>query len=89
MDPQFFRDGEQVEHPLEHQLKAGGWAILTAIERQRMSVTNVKGQLAEYYLNVALTSLLAAGKIQEFEWRTQSPDFSVMLDNRNLTIECK
>lgn len=89
MEPQFFRDGERVEHPLEHLLKANGWAILTAIERQRMSVMNVKGQLAEYYLNETLTGLLAAGRIQEFEWRTESPDFSVMVDNRNVTIECK
>jgi hypothetical protein len=89
VEPSFFRDGQPVEHPLEHLLKASGWAILTSIERQRMSVMNVKGQLAEYYLSKELETLLATGKIQEFEWRLESPDFSLMLDNRNFTMECK
>lgn len=88
-EPEFFLNGERKEHPLEHLLKASGWAILTAIERQRMAVMNVKGQLAEYYLNKILEDMAARGRIQEFEWRLESPDFSVMLDNRNFTIECK
>ena len=50
---------------------------------------NVKGQLAEYYLSKVLDDMLATGRIQEFEWRLQSPDFSVMLDNRNYSMECK
>lgn len=50
-EPKFVIDGKEIEHPLEHLLKASGWAILTAVGRQRMAVMNVKGQLAEYYLN--------------------------------------
>jgi hypothetical protein len=82
-------DGKRIEHPLEHVLKASGWAILSAIERQRMSVMNAKGQLAEYYLNRRLEDMLARQEIQGFEWRLESPDFSVMFDNLNFTMECK
>jgi hypothetical protein len=89
VEPQFFLEGKTIEHPLENILKASGWAILTSIERQRMSVMNVKGQLAEYYLNKELETLAAAMRIQGFEWRTQSPDFSVMFDNRSFSMECK
>ena len=60
-EPVFVRDGKPIEHPLEHLLKASGWAILTSIERQRMSVMNVKGQLAEYYLYRILADKLVKG----------------------------
>jgi hypothetical protein len=48
VEASFHLDGKQVQHPLETNLKASAWAILTAIERSRMAVMNVKGQLAEY-----------------------------------------
>ncbi len=54
-----------------------------------MAVMNVKGQLAEYYLNKMLEGMKSTGEIQDFEWRLQSPDFSAMLDNQNYSIECK
>jgi hypothetical protein len=63
MEPEFFQDGKKIEHPLEHLLKASGWAILTAIERQRMAVMNAKGQLAEYYLNKLLEDLQEKCKV--------------------------
>lgn len=89
MEASFFADGKSVRHPLEEKLKASGWAILTAIERSRMAVMNVKGQLAEYYLNLYLQGLLAKLAIQEFEWRLDSPDFSVKWNDIPFRIECK
>ncbi len=50
---------------------------------------NARGQLAEYYLNRRLEGMAARHEIQEFEWRLESPDFSVMFDNRTFTMECK
>lgn len=89
MEAKFYVEGKAVKHPLESKLNANGWDILSAIERQRMAVMNVKGQLAEYYLNVLLENLLKKLMIQEFEWRTESPDFSVVFDNKPFRMECK
>lgn len=89
MEPEFVLNGRKVQHPLEAALNASGWAILTAIERQRMSVINVKGQLAEYYLNEYLASREADKAIDSFAWRSESPDFSVVVEGREYTIECK
>lgn len=89
VEPEFFLDGKKVQHALELALNASGWAILTAIERQRMSVMNVKGQLAEYYLNEYLGRQQRESIIESFEWRTDSPDFTIVVDGRSYTIECK
>lgn len=82
-------NGKRVVHPLEESLQASGWAILTAMGRQRMAVMNVKGQLAEYYLNEQLEKLTVAGKISTYEWRLESPDFSASRHGQTYTLECK
>lgn len=89
MEANFFADGKPVRHPLEEKLGASGWAILTSIERSRMAVMNVKGQLAEYYLDQRMQQLLASNAIKEYEWRLDSPDFSVVWEEKPVRIECK
>lgn len=89
MEPEFLLNGKRVVHPLEEWLQASGWAILTAMGRQRMAVMNVKGQLAEYYLNEYLDKLAVAGKISTYEWRLESPDFGVSRHGQTYTLECK
>lgn len=89
MEPEFLLNGKRVLHPLEESLRASGWAILTAMGRQRMAVMNVKGQLAEYYLNEYLDKLVLAGQIATYEWRLESPDFSVSRHGQTYTVECK
>lgn len=89
MEPVFYQSGRETYHPLERMLNASAWAILTSIERSRMAVMNVKGQLAEYYLSEYLKKALADRRIESFEWRIASPDFSVKVGNDIVLVECK
>ena len=61
MPPQFFENGQFVQHPLEQLFNASAWDMLTAIERGFRAQVDVKGKLAELFLYKHLTNFRAKG----------------------------
>lgn len=78
-------------HPLEEAFNATAWEILTAIEHGFRAQVDVKGKLAEYFLNRELLLLQERGVIGSLVWQDKDgePDFVVDAGGRRLTIECE
>jgi len=91
MPPQFFDLGQPVQHPLEIQFKASAWDILCAIERGFRAQVDVRGKLAEWFLYKHLEIEKAAGLFTRVEWSDENgkPDFRLVSDTFDLTMECK
>ncbi len=83
-------DGSQ-RHPVEDELNASASDILDAIAAGFRAKIDVKGKLAELYLDRQLAGLKASGKIDGLVWHDQDgkPDFSIVLDGTEVVIECK
>lgn len=79
------------KHPLEQVLNASTWDILSAVQRGFRAIIDVKGKLAEYFLEKEIDKLRADGKIQSYTWQDidGQPDFLVSLGGRTLRLECK
>ncbi|MGH9425495.1 MAG: hypothetical protein ACRD2L_04210, partial [Terriglobia bacterium] len=67
------------------------WDILSAIQKGFRAQVDVKGKLAEYFLNKELERLKAAGILVEVIWQDKDgePDFLVTYRGRRIRIECK
>jgi len=91
MAPQFFETGQLVQHPLERLFNATGWDILSAIEKGFRAQVDVKGKLAEFFLDRHLEGLLTTGVITALSWRDQDgiPDFLLTYKGAELRVECK
>jgi hypothetical protein len=91
MPPQFFEAGHPVQHPLEQKFNASAWDILCAIERGFRAQVDVKGNLAEWFLNKVLEDLKAAGVFTQVEWSDENgkPDFRLVGPGFDLNLECK
>lgn len=91
MPPQFFDLGQPVQHPLEVKFNASAWDILCAIERGFRAQVDVKGKLAEWFLNKVLEELKAAGLFTAVEWSDENgkPDFRLVSKAFDLRLECK
>ncbi len=78
-------------HPLEKILNASASDILTAIEKEFRAQVDVKGKLAELFMDRQLTALEEAGMIQGHVWQDidGKPDFIVTYKGRDLVLECK
>lgn len=79
-------------HPLERTFNAPIADILEAIEHGFRAQVDVRGKLAELYLNRHLERLLAEGQIISLQWHDADgqPDFEVLTpDQRQLRVECK
>lgn len=79
------------QHPLEQKLNASLWDILAAIGAGFRTVADVKGKLAEHFLNSRLQQARAAGLIESVQWQDQDgqPDFLIGYRGRVLRLECK
>jgi hypothetical protein len=91
MPPAFTENGQPRKHPLEELFKVPGWDILSAIEHGHRARTDVKGKLAEFYLNKHIEGMLARQEINSFNWSdaTGKPDFIVEIKGSTYRIECK
>jgi len=78
-------------HPLEGELNADAADILSAIQKGFRAIIDVKGKLAEYFLEKKLASLKQQGVISSYIWADKDgePDFVVECRGRQLKIECK
>ncbi len=78
-------------HPLEEILNADAADILTAIQKGHRAVVDVKGKLAEYFLEKLLAELQKQGIIEGFYWFDKDgvPDFSIKFIGTELKMECK
>jgi len=78
-------------HPLENELSASAWDILSAVRAGSRAVTDAKGKLAEYFLAQRLEELKKSNKIDAFEWldKDGQPDFVIVHRGRRLLLECK
>jgi hypothetical protein len=78
-------------HPLEEELNADAADILSAIQKGFRAIIDVKGKLAEYFLEKKLAALQQEGIISSYIWADKDgePDFVVECQGRRLKIECK
>lgn len=78
-------------HPLEELLNADADDIMAAIMGGFRAIIDVKGKLAEYFLNQKLEELKKAGEISDFQWNDKDglPDFTVQVDQKTIVLECK
>ncbi len=78
-------------HPLESQLNADAWDILSAVQSGFRALVDVKGKLAEYFLEKHLAELKQANVIKDYEWKDVDgePDFLITHARGMLTLECK
>src|SRR5205809_249158 len=78
-------------HPLEQDLNADAVDILSAIQKGFRAIIDVKGKLAEYFLEKEIASLRNRGIISEYTWTDKDgePDFVIECQGRRLKIECK
>ena len=83
-------DGER-RHPVEVELNASATDILDAIAAGFRAKIDVKGKLAELFLNRELDRLLKAKEIEGFTWNDTDgrPDFNVTIGGTEVIIECK
>ncbi len=79
------------KHPLEEILNADATDILTAIQKGHRAVVDVKGKLAEYFLEKRLAELQKRGIIEDSYWFDKDgvPDFFMKLGGVELKMECK
>jgi hypothetical protein len=91
MPPEFTEGGERRKHPLEELFKAPAWDILSAIEHGHRARTDVKGKLAEFYLDQQFRQLEARAVISSYSWsdKTGEPDFIIEVAGTALRVECK
>ncbi|MDE2509320.1 MAG: hypothetical protein KGM43_19130 [Planctomycetota bacterium] len=91
MPPEFSENGQPRRHPLEELFKAPGWDILSAVAQGHRARTDVKGKLAEFYLNRHLEARRASLKIDRLNWSdaTGEPDFIIEIGGVSYKIECK
>jgi len=80
-----------MRHPMEEEFNASAGDILSAIQRGFRAQVDVKGKLAEYFLNKELERLKAAGILDEVIWQDKDgePDFLVTYRGRRIRVECK
>jgi hypothetical protein len=78
-------------HPVEVLLNASASDILSAVQRGFRALVDVKGKLAEYFLEKQLADLVLNGQIESFQWTDVDgePDFEVRVHGRSLKLECK
>ena len=79
------------KHPLEEILNADATDILSAIQKGHRAVVDVKGKLAEFFLDKRLKELQAKGVIEDYYWFDKDgiPDFSIKFGGAELKMECK
>jgi hypothetical protein len=68
-------------HPLEIAWNTSAADILTAIQHGFRAQVDVKGKLAEFYLQPQIEELKELGFVQNYEWRDEDgkPDFGLHL----------
>jgi len=78
-------------HPLEQDLNADAADILSAIQKGFRAIIDVKGKLAEYFLDKQLLRLRNEGIVAAHTWADKDgePDFVVEYQGRKLKVECK
>jgi hypothetical protein len=78
-------------HPVEILLNADANDILNAIQRGFRALVDVKGKLAEYFLEKKLADLVKTGVISGYDWidADGKPDFLLHFGKRELILECK
>ena len=78
-------------HPVEVLLNASADDILSAVQRGFRALVDVKGKLAEFFLERQLTELAKSGVITSFEWKDADgePDFILKVRGRDVILECK
>jgi hypothetical protein len=78
-------------HPLEEQLNADAADILSAIQNGFRAIIDVKGKLAEYFLERELARLRQHGIISDYHWSDKDgePDFWIDHKGSRLKMECK
>ncbi len=78
-------------HPLEDELNASAWDILSAVRSGFRALVDVKGKLAEYFLDQRLAQAKEQGVIDDYEWLDVDgePDFVVVCRGSRLRMECK
>ena len=78
-------------HPLEDKFSASAWDILSAIDKGFRAQVDVKGKLAELYMDRQLAELKNSGEIDEYVWQDQDgrPDFDVSYKGHDIVLECK
>lgn len=78
-------------HELEDLLSAPASDIMDAILKGFRAQVDVKGKLAELYLNRYLRGLEDEGLIDNLEWRDKDglPDFVFEFRGRSYQMECK
>ena len=81
----------RINHPLEDSLNAPASDILEAVYHGFRAQVDVKGKLAELYLNRRLADLKESGTISNFDWndKDDKPDFVIHYKGRSIRIECK
>ena len=91
MPPEFYEDGQVRKHSLESLFNSPGWDILTAIQHGHRARTDVKGKLAEYYLNLHIAQIHSLSYVTSYAWsdKTGEPDFIVEIDDKSYRVECK
>jgi len=79
------------QHPLETELNASAWDIMSAIRRGFRAMVDVKGKLAEYFVEQELAKLQRAGILSAYSWFDVDgkPDFELVYADRTLRMECK
>jgi hypothetical protein len=86
------RDAARVLRGREEELfNASGWDILSAAQQGHRARTDVKGKLAEFFLNRQIEELLERKQIDSFVWsdKTGEPDFIVEVGGSTYRVECK
>ena len=63
-------------HPLEDDLNADAVDILSAIQKGFHAIIDVKGKLAEYFLDQELARLRDKGAIANYHWADKDGVFS-------------
>jgi len=78
-------------HPLEDLLNADAVDILSAIQKGHRAVVDVKGKLAEFFLEKKLEAFKQQGVVEDYQWfdRDGVPDFVIKFRGRELWMECK
>lgn len=66
-------------HPLEHELNADSGDILSAIQKGFRAIIDLKGKLAEYFLDKEIERLRRIKVISGYTWTDKDgePDFVV------------
>ena len=78
-------------HPLEDILNASADDIMTAIQRGFRAQVDVKGKLAELFMDRQLSNLEQSGAIERHTWQDidGKPDFLVTYQGLEIVVECK